>query len=111
MNFNFGKDLLSDFLGCANLLWSSHTIRQRGFAANCMGVGALDQEKFKAEKIPSEDGNAVVPVDISSHLIYQKIQKCLTLNFTSLNRPDKLTKEQSFQFEQWNKLLRIVQLR
>ncbi|MDH5604629.1 MAG: beta-N-acetylhexosaminidase, partial [Cyclobacteriaceae bacterium] len=26
--FNFGKDLLLDFLGCANLLWSPHTIQQ-----------------------------------------------------------------------------------
>lgn len=25
--FNFGKDLLLDFIGCSNLLWSNHTIK------------------------------------------------------------------------------------
>jgi hypothetical protein len=64
--FNFGKDLMIDFLGCANLLWSEHTIGQ-------LELGEIVRESVHAiraalsgARIPSEDGDPVVPVDISS---------------------------------------------
>ena len=31
--FNIGKDLILDFLGCANLVWSSHTVSQKELAS------------------------------------------------------------------------------
>jgi hexosaminidase len=46
--FNFGKDLLSDFLGCANLLWSSHTIRQEDLAPIVWELVPFNQEKFQS---------------------------------------------------------------
>ena len=82
--FNFGKDLLSDFLGCANLLWSSHTIRQEDLAPIVWELVPSIRKNFKAERVPSEDGDAVVPVDISSHLNLSKDSKVFGVNFTSL---------------------------
>jgi hypothetical protein len=82
--FNFGKDLLSDFLGCANLLWSSHTIRQEDLAPIAWELVPSIRKNFKAERVPSEDGDAVVPVDISSHLNLSKDSKVFGVNFTSL---------------------------
>lgn len=82
--FNFGKDLLSDFLGCANLLWSSHTIRQEDLAPIARELVPSIRKNFKAERVPSEDGDAVVPVDISSHLNLSKDSKVFGVNFTSL---------------------------
>jgi hypothetical protein len=42
------------------------------------------RKNFKAERVPSEDGDAVVPVDISSHLNLSKDSKVFGVNFTSL---------------------------
>lgn len=66
--FNFGKDLILDFLGCANLLWSTHAIGK-------LDLGAIVREKVSSVRadlnglrIPSRDGDRVVPVDISQYV-------------------------------------------
>jgi hypothetical protein len=82
--FNFGKDLLSDFLGCANLLWSSHTIRQEDLAPIVWQLVPSIRKRFKAERVPSEDGDAVVPIDISSHFNMSKDSKVFNVDLTSL---------------------------
>ncbi len=65
--FNFGKDLLMDFLGCANLVWSSHTIDQSELAPIVQQLMHSVRSNLSAERIPSEDGDAVESVDISTH--------------------------------------------
>ena len=82
--FNFGKDLLSDFLGCANLLWSSHTIKQVDLPPIVWGLVPSIRKSFKAERIPSEDGDSVVAVDISSHFNLSKDTKAFNTNLTLL---------------------------
>ena len=82
--FNFGKDLLSDFLGCANLLWSSHTIHQADLPPIVWGLVPSIRKSFKAQRVPSEDGDSVVPVDISSHFNLSKDAKDFNINLTSL---------------------------
>ncbi len=82
--FNFGKDLLSDFLGCANLLWSSHTIHQEDLPPIVWQLVPSIRKSFKAERVPSEDGDAVVPVDISSRFNLTKDSKAFNINLTSL---------------------------
>ncbi len=66
--FNFGKDLILDYLGCANLLWSAHTIGQ-------LDLGTIVRETMNSVRaglsglrIPSADGDPVVPVDISQNV-------------------------------------------
>ncbi len=42
------------------------------------------RKSFKAERVPSEDGDAVVPVDISSRFNLTKDSKAFNINLTSL---------------------------
>jgi len=70
--FNFGKDLMLDFLGCANLLWSTHTIKQIDFPPMVWEMIPTIRASLSGKKIPSEDGNQIEPVDISSQFNLSK---------------------------------------
>lgn len=70
--FNFGKDLMLDFLGCANLLWSTHTIRQIDFPPMVWDMIPSIRASLSGKKIPSEDGNQIEPVDISAQFNLSK---------------------------------------
>jgi Glycosyl hydrolase family 20, domain 2/Glycosyl hydrolase family 20, catalytic domain len=65
---NFGKDLMADFLGSANLLWSSHTLTEQQVIANLQQLLPLVRSALNYKRIPSEDGNIVEPVDITAQL-------------------------------------------
>jgi hypothetical protein len=66
--FNFGKDLVLDFLGCANLLWSTHTLNQTDLGEIVRDIVPVVRSGFRGERIPSEDGDQVAPVDISKNM-------------------------------------------
>ena len=66
--FNFGKDLVLDFLGCANLLWSTHTLNQTDLGEIVRDIVPVVRSGFRGERIPSEDGDPVVAVDISKNM-------------------------------------------
>ena len=65
--FTFGKDLMLDFLGCANLLWSSHIIEPIKFPEIVWGLIPSIRASLSGKRVPSEDDNIVETVDISSH--------------------------------------------
>jgi len=69
--YTFGKDMILDYLGCANLLWSKHTIGQ-------LDLGEIVRESLHnvraalhGGRIPSGDGDPVVPVDISPNVNFK----------------------------------------
>ncbi len=64
--FNFGKDLMLDYLGCANLLWSTHTIKAIDFPPMVWEMMPSIRAALNGRRVPSEDDNTVEPVDISS---------------------------------------------
>ncbi len=64
--FTFGKDLVMNFLGCANLLWSTHTIPEIDLAEYVWEQLPVVRRNFRGYNMPSEDGDPVIPVDISS---------------------------------------------
>jgi Glycosyl hydrolase family 20, domain 2/Glycosyl hydrolase family 20, catalytic domain len=66
--YNFGKDLILDCLGCANLLWSTHTLSQTDLGDIVRGMIPAVRAGLHGERIPSEDGDPVVAVDISKYL-------------------------------------------
>ena len=70
--FNFGKDCALDFLGCANLLWSKHTIKALDLGEIVRNMMHSVRAGLSGKRIPSEDGDPVVPVDISSHFNISK---------------------------------------
>ncbi|MBN1581259.1 MAG: beta-N-acetylhexosaminidase [Anaerolineae bacterium] len=65
---NFGKDLLVDFLGCANLLWSRHQLAEERFLAAVRGMMPSLRRTLCTRAEPSQDGDPVVPVDITPYL-------------------------------------------
>ena len=82
--FNFGKDLVLDFVGCANLLWSKHTINQTELGEIVRHSMPSIRNAFSGKRIPSEDGDPVVPVDISSHFNLPEDTKVFDINMSSL---------------------------
>lgn len=65
--FNFGKDLILDYLGCANLLWSTHTIKTAELGNIVRGMMKTVRSDLSGIRIPSTEGDPVVPVDISQY--------------------------------------------
>lgn len=65
--FNFGKDLILDYLGCANLVWSKHTIRPEELPAIVWKLVPSVRSRMQAKLIPSRDQNKIESVDISSY--------------------------------------------
>ena len=96
--FNFGKDLLSDFLGCANLLWSSHTISQADLPPIVWSLVPSIRKNFRAKRIPSEDGDSIVSIDISSHFNLSKDPKAFNINLTSLSTAQLTNQTKLFNF-------------
>ena len=66
--YNFGKDLVLDFLGCANLLWSTHTLEQADLGEIVRDIVPVIRSGFRGQRIPSEDGDPVVAIDISKNM-------------------------------------------
>lgn len=79
-DFNFGKDIMLDFLGCANLLWSKHTIKQIDLPPVVWELMPSIRAALKGKKIPSEDDNVVEPIDISSHFNFSKDAKTFNVD-------------------------------
>jgi len=65
--FNFGKDLIYDFLGCANLLWSKHVLEQKKLLEIVQSLVPEVRRNFSGKQALSEEGDPVVPVNISSY--------------------------------------------
>lgn len=82
--FNFGKDLMLDFLGCANLMWSSHTIEPLDLPAVVWEMIPSIRASLRGRRIPSEDDNAVEPINISSHFNLSKQSKLFDVNLVNM---------------------------
>lgn len=81
---NFGKDIILDFLGCANLVWSSHTVKQIDMPGIVWELMPSIRANLKATRIPSADGDVVEPVDISSHFNVSKASNVFDVNLSTL---------------------------
>lgn len=82
--FNFGKDLILDYLGCANFIWSGHIINQKELAKVVMELMPSIRSKLNISRIPSKDGDETVPVNILSNLNCSKSSKVFNINLNSL---------------------------
>jgi Glycosyl hydrolase family 20, domain 2/Glycosyl hydrolase family 20, catalytic domain len=82
--FNFGKDLVLDFLGCSNLLWSTHTLNQADLGEIVRDIVPVVRSGFRGERIPSEDGDPVVALDISKNMNLPADTKVFGINLSGL---------------------------
>ena len=58
--FNFDKDLIGDFIGCANLVWSTHWPELPDLIDRVQGEMPTVRQRLSGRLLPSEDGDAVV---------------------------------------------------
>jgi len=93
---NFGKDLLVDFLGCANLLWSAHTIDQIDLPSYLWQLMPSIRAGLGGKRIPSEDGDQVVPVDISSSFNLNRDARMFGTDLSNLNRGAVVSRSKVF---------------
>jgi len=94
--FTFGKDLVLDFLGCANLLWSNHTIPQLDLAGYIWEQLPVIRRNLRGIGPPSDDGDPVVAVDISSHFNLSSRADVFGIEFGSLKSGDLTFGRQQF---------------
>jgi len=83
--FNIGKDLILDFIGCANFVWSSHIVSQKELAEIVSALMPSVRANLNIKRIPSKDGDAAEPVDISASFNYKKDSKAFSMDLGSLN--------------------------
>lgn len=65
--FNFGKDMMYDILGCANLTWSPHPLEPKEISEIVQKVLPDFRRRVSMELWPSAD-DPVEAIDISAHL-------------------------------------------
>jgi len=65
--FNIGKDQLVDFLGCSNLLWSEQYVPVDMLTIITDALVSNINYRFSGNKLPSEAGSKVTPVNISEY--------------------------------------------
>jgi hypothetical protein len=82
--FNFGKDLVLDFLGSANFNWSSHLVNQKDLALIVGDLMSSVRANLNISRIPSKDGDVIEPIDITSHLNFSKDSKIFNINLSNL---------------------------
>jgi len=81
--FTFGKDLILDFLGCANLLWSKHTIAPVDLADYIWEELPDVRRHFRGYSTPSED-DPVIPLDISNNFNMKRSNDVFGVDLSSL---------------------------
>ncbi len=82
--YNIGKDLILDFLGCANFIWSNHIVSQKELAGIVSELMPSVRSNLNITRIPSKDGDAIEPVDISVKTNILKSSKIFNINLGSL---------------------------
>ena len=97
--FNVSKDLILDFLGCANLLWSEHTLDQARLGEIVRGMTATVRRNLSGESPPSDDGDPVEMIDISSHFNLAAETKIFDLNLKTLTSGVVSIENKVFQLE------------
>ena len=94
--FTVGKDLVLDFLGCANLLWSKHTIQPIDLAEYIWEQLPVVRRNFRGYDYPSTDGDPVVPVDISPHFNMNTKSNLFGIELKSLRSGELTAGDQKF---------------
>lgn len=82
--FNIGKDLIYDFLGCANLIWSSHTVSQKELVTIVAGLMPDVRTNLSGKRFPSRDGDDIETIDISSAMNAPKGSEVFNVNMDLL---------------------------
>ena len=80
----FGKDMLSDFLGCANLLWRGDTLAGRELSAVIQSLVPGVRVRFRGEEPPSRTETSIVPVNIGRSFNMGPVERGLGIDLTAM---------------------------
>jgi hypothetical protein len=86
-----------DFLGCSNLLWSTHQILQPDMPRIVGGMMPSIRARLKGKLIPSTDGDQVETVDISPKFNLPVNSKSFGMNLTTLKSGMVRSESKSFK--------------
>ena len=76
--YNIGKDYAGLYIACSNMLWSKHTLSETDMTEAVRGLLSSVHASFSGLRVPSEDGDPIVPIDISPAYNFSKETKVLT---------------------------------
>jgi hypothetical protein len=82
--FNFGKDIIYDFIGCANLLWSTHWPQQNELSRMVQERMPQIRESFRGTAEPSSEGEPVIAVDITQYCNVSADEKILEQSLSEM---------------------------
>jgi len=99
---NFGKDIMLDFLGCANLLWSKHTINEIDLPLMVWNLMPSIRTNLNVAAVPSEDGDEILPIDISKFYNQNKDIKAFELDLNDLSNGWVSHKQKQFNLQNRN---------
>ncbi|MBG0860030.1 MAG: beta-N-acetylhexosaminidase [Bacteroidales bacterium] len=94
--FNFGKDLILDFLGCANFVWSGRTVSQKDLMAITVELMPSVRSRLNITRIPSKDGDSAEPLDITSRFNLPRTGNFFNINLSSLKSGKIISQEKIF---------------
>jgi glycosyl hydrolase family 20 len=80
----FGKDLLSDFLGCASMLWRGDITFGRDLSGIVQAMVPQIRIRFRGKNPPSLTEASIVPVDIASHFNFGPLQPDLQVDLRTM---------------------------
>lgn len=84
--FNIGKDLLYDFLGCAELLWSGRKPEPEELTETVWAWLPTLRRLLSGRALPSENDNPVVPLDLTRLLNAGPAFQALDVDLSSLRK-------------------------
>jgi hypothetical protein len=87
--YTIGKDLMVAFLGTANLMWSTHWPESRELNTIVQLMLPDVRRNLRGKSSPAEDGNPMVPVDLTPYLNSTGAAGAFDLNLSTL-RPGRL---------------------
>jgi len=81
--YNIGKDYAGLYIACSNMLWSKHTLSKTDMTEAVRGLLSSVHASFSGLRVPSEDGDPIVPIDISPAYNFSKETKVLTKDLSN----------------------------
>ena len=96
---NFGKDLIYDFLGTANLLWSVHYLPQSKIALITEAMAGEIRRNLSGKMLPGDIGFNIKALNISSCFNSSLDEGIDSLNNSSLLTGISQRRKYNFQFE------------
>ena len=82
--FNFGKDQMIDFLGCANLLWSTHWPQRNEIVKIVRDRIPQIRRYISGKTDPSCDANPIVTIDLTQHFNITRTEQIIGANLDGL---------------------------